>query len=194
MKVFVKPDELWAYFQKNKGRLEKECDEVADVSDDTDSLLVSVYLTSEKGYPAITIEQVLDNGEEKVLEKECAISEDDCRKVYTKILQKAEEYGEKFSVKVETQSSVDDTDIEIVAEREAELREALATFLNVFMGLGDTDEICFADEELTEILNEFESMMFNSFGYCGYRPQIIEENGQMKLIDFPFDEEDPYGE
>lgn len=193
IEVYVKPDELWDYFQKHKKRFEIAMDNVAEVLDDeTKSPLVRVYLTEENGYPSMTIEQVYSEDEEEVLVKECAISAKDCVAVYQKLLKQLEEYAEE--VKSETTSDVDETDIELVAEREAELREALAVFLNTLMGFDESDEIIYSDEELSEILDNIEMMMCQDFGYVAYRPQIIECNGQKKLVEFPYEECDPYGD
>lgn len=193
IEVYVKPDELWDYFQKHKKRFEGAMDNVAEVLDDeTKSPLVRIYLTEENGYPSMTIEQVHGEDDEEILVKECAISAKDCVAVYQKLLKQLEEYAEE--IKSETEYEVDETDFEIVAEREAELREALAFFLNTLMGFDESDEIAYDDEELSDILNNIEMMMYQDFGYVAYRPQIIECDGQMKLVEFPYEESDPYGD
>lgn len=193
IKVYVKPDELWDYFQKHKKRFESAMDNVAEVLDDeTESPLVRVYLTEENGYPSMTIEQVHGEDEEEVLVKECAISAKDCVAVYQKLLKQLEEYAAE--IKSETTSGVDETDLELVAEREAELREALAVFLNTLMGFDESDEIVYDEEELSDMLDNIEMMMCQDFGYVAYRPQIIECNGQKKLVEFPYEESDPFGD
>ena len=193
IKVYVKPDELWDYFQKHKKRFESAMDNVAEVLDDeTKSPLVRVYLTEENGYPSMTIEQVHGEDEEEVLVKECAISAKDCVAVYQKLLKQLEEYAKE--IKSETTSGVDETDLELVAEREAELREALAVFLNTLMGFDESDEIVYDEEELSDMLDNIEMMMCQDFGYVAYRPQIIECNGQKKLVEFPYEESDPFGD
>ena len=50
------------------------------------------------------------------------------------------------------------------------------------------------DKELSEILDNIEMIMCQDFGYVAYRPQIIECNGQKKLVEFPYEECDPYGD
>lgn len=193
IEVYVKPDELWDYFQKHKKRFEIAMDNVAEVWDDeTESPLVKVYLTEENGYPSMTIEQVHGEDEEEVLVKECAISAKDCVAVYQKLLKQLEECAAE--IKSETTSGVDETDLELVAEREAELREALAVFLNTLMGYDESDEIVYDEEELSDMLGNIEMMMCQDFGYVAYRPQIIECNGQKKLVEFPYEESDPFGD
>lgn len=194
IKVYVKADELWEYFQKHKKRFENAMDNVAEAFDDSDNPLVRIYLTEDKGYPSMTIEQVHDNDEEEILARECAISAKDCTAVYQNLLEKLEEYAKEIESETKLTSGVDETDFEIVNEREAELKEALAVFLNTLMGLDDCEEIVYDDEELSSILDGIEAMMCQEFGYIIYRPQIIECDGQMKLVEFPYEECDPYGD
>lgn len=195
IEVYVKPDELWDYFQKHKKCLGIVMDNVAEVLDDeTESPLVRVYLTEENGYPSMTIEQVHGEDEEEVLVKECAISAKDCVAVYQKLLKRLEEYAEEIKFEMSLASDIDETDLEIVADREAELREALAVFLNTLMGYDESDEIVYDEEELSDMLDNIEMMMCQDFGYVAYRPQIIECNGQKKLVEFPYEESDPFGD
>lgn len=193
LQIYIKPEDLWEYFQKYKKRFENAMDNVAEVLDDkTKNPLVRVYLTEENGYPSMTIEQVHDEDNEEVLAKECAISAKDCITVYQNLLKRLEEYAKE--IKSEITLDVDETDLELIAEREAELREALAVFLNTLMGFDESNEIVYSDEELSEILDNIEMMMSQDFGYVAYRPQIVECNGQMKLVEFPYEESDPYGD
>lgn len=195
IEVYVKPDELWDYFQKHKKYLGIVMDNVAEVLDDeTESPLVRVYLTEENGYPSMTIEQVHGEDEEEVLVKECAISAKDCVAVYQKLLKRLEEYAEEIKFEMSLASDIDETDLEIVADREAELREALAVFLNTLMGYDESDEIVYDEEELSDMLDNIEMMMCQDFGYVAYRPQIIECNGQKKLVEFSYEERDPFGD
>lgn len=195
IKIYVKPDELWNYFQKHKKRFGITMDNVAEVLDDkTESPLVKIYLTEENGYPSMTIEQVHDGGNEEILVKECAISSKDCITVYQKLLKQLEEYGKEIKSETSSTSEADETDFEIVLERESELREALAIFLNTLMGLEECDEIIYGEEELTEMLDNIEMMLCQDFGYVIYRPQIVECDGKMKLVEFPYEECDPFGD
>lgn len=194
IKVYVKPDELWEYFQKHKKHFQNAMDSIAEAFDNTETPLVRIYLTEEKGYPSMTVEEVHENEEEEILVKECAISAKDCTAVYQKLLKKLEEYAEEIETEANSVSALDETDFEIVDEREAELREALAVFLNTFMGLDDCEDVVFDDEELSAILDSIEATMCQEFGYIVYRPQIIECDGQMKLVEFPYEESDPFGD
>lgn len=196
LQVYVKPEELWEYFQKHKKRFEDAMDNIAEVVDaEAEDSLIKIYLTEEKGYPSMTVEQVFGYDDEEVLAKECAISANDCSEVYRKFLNRLDEYDKKVSgAKSVSSSGVDETDLQIVLDRSFELKEALAVFLNTLMGY-ESDEGIYGDEELAEILDNIEVMMYQEFGYVAYHPQIIECNGQMKLVEFPYDEEnDLYGE
>lgn len=194
IKVYVKPDELWEYFQKHKKHFQNAMDNIAEAFDNTETPLVRIYLTEDQGYPSMTVEQVYDNGEEEILVKECAISAKDCTAVCQKLLKQLEEYAEKIEAEANSVSALDEADFEIVDEREAELREALAVFLNALMGLDDCEDVVVDDEELSAILDSIEAIMCQEFGYVIYRPQIIECDGQMKLVEFPYEESDPYGD
>ena len=50
------------------------------------------------------------------------------------------------------------------------------------------------EEELSDMLDNIEEMMCQDFGYVAYRPQIIECNGQKKLVEFSYEERDPFGD
>ncbi len=195
IKVYIEPDELWYYFQKHKKRFGITMDNIAEVLDDeTGSPLFKIYLTEENGYPSMTIEQVHNEDDEEILIKECAISSKDCIAVYQKLLKQLEEYGKEIKSEMCSTSEADETDFAIVLERESELREALAIFLNTLMGLEECDEIAYDEKELTEMLDNIEMMLCQDFGYVIYRPQIVECDGKMKLVEFPYEECDPFGD
>lgn len=195
IKVYIEPDELWYYFQKHKKRFGITMDNIAEVLDDeTESPLAKIYLTEENGYPSMTIEQVHDGDNEEILVKECAISSKDCITVYQKLLKQLEEYGKEIKSETRSASEADETDSEIVLERESELREALAIFLNTLMGLEECDEIIYGEEELTKMLDNIEIMLCQDFGYVIYRPQIVEYDGKKILVEFPYEECDSFGD
>ena len=175
LKVYVNPDDIWNYFQEHKKYLEIAMDNIAEVlNTKTEKSLVRIYLTEENGYPSVTIERVLSNDDEEVIAKECAMSADDCSDIYNKFLNKLKEYDQ------------------LAADRETELTEALANFLNILMGLDDSDEIIYGYEELLEMLDDIETMIYQDYGYAPYHPKIIDCDGQIKLVEFPYVEEDPY--
>ena len=188
LKVYVKLDEVWNYFQCKKEHFKDAMDSIAEVLDnETERPLVRIYLTEENGYPLMTVEQVCENDGEEVIEKECAISLNDCTSVYRKMLTMLEEYD----TDLEQVSEADETDIIIVEEREAELKEVLACFINSLMGY-DGDENTLSSiidgEELDEILDYIEGMMFE-FGFIIYRPRIAEKDGKQIVVDSMYCEE-----
>lgn len=194
LKVYVNLDDIWNYFQENKKHFETAMDSVAEVLNvEIEKPLVRIYLTEENGFPSITIERVLSNDDEEVIAKECAMSEDDCKEIYKKFLNQLKGCDKDFS-KLNSESSfgVGDDDLQLIADREIELTEALANFLNILMGFNDSNEVIYGDDELLEILDDIEMMMYQDFGYAPYHPKIIDYDGQMKLVEFPYSEEDPY--
>lgn len=194
LNVYVNPDDIWNYFQKNKKRLEIAMDNVSEVLNvETKKPLVKIYLTEENGRPSVTIERVISSDDEKVIAKGCAMSADDCKEIYKNFLNQLKGYDKDFS-KLTSESSLgtDDDDLQFVVNREIELTEALASFLNILMGFDDSDEVVYGDNELLEILNDIEMMMYQDFGYAPYHPKIIDYDGQIELVEFPYSEEDPY--
>lgn len=194
-KVYVKQDEILDYFQQHKERLGKMLDIVAEVlEDETEKPLVKVYLTEENGCPEMSIEQehCFDaDGEanEGVIAKQCATSEELCVSIYQGFLEWLKQYDEKIKSDRMSETEVDETDFEIVSERETELKEALAFFINTLMGAEEYDEILHEEDELTEMLDSIEAMLFQDFGYVIYRPRLIECDGKMKLVEFPYEGE-----
>lgn len=196
LNVYVNPDDIWNYFQKNKKRLEIAMDNVSEVLNvETKKPLVKIYLTEENGRPSVTIERVISSDDEKVIAKGCAMSADDCKEIYKNFLNQLKGYDKDFS-KLTSESSLgtDDDDLQFVINREIELTEALASFLNILMGFDDSDEVVYGDNELLEILNDIEMMMYQDFGYAPYHPKIIDYDGQIELVEFPYEECDPYGD
>lgn len=190
LNVYVNPDDIWNYFQKNKKRLEIAMDNVSEVLNvETKKPLVKIYLTEENGRPSVTIERVISSDDEKVIAKGCAMSADDCKEIYKNFLNQLKGYDKDFS-KLTSESSLgtDDDDLQFVANREIELTEALASFLNILMGFDDSDEVVYGDNELLEILNDIEMMMYQDFGYAPYHPKIIDYDGQIELVEFPYEE------
>lgn len=189
LKIYVNPDDVWDYFQKHKAHLADTLDEiaVAETADDED-IGLQVFITEENGYPQISIEY----GDE-VLEKECAISKNDCIQVVRKMFQMVEKYepiiSDTHTEEEDATATVDETDMELVAEREAELQIALEEFLCKAMGCSE-GEMEFEEIELSEILDSIEELLFEAFGYMMYRPRIIEEEGgQLRLSEYLYEEE-----
>ena len=183
IRIYVKPDKVWDLFQNNKEHFEVAWKIAEILDDETKETLIAVCLIEENDYPLITIEQ-----EEKILIRECAISSKDCTMVYEKLLEMLNEYDEELKLKMnsETSAEVDEIDLEIIADRESESREALAVFLNVLCG----DDENFYDEELLgEILDNIEQMMYQEFDYIFYRPQIIECDGKFKVVESFYEDE-----
>lgn len=164
MKIYVKPDEIWDYFQRNKKHLEEVVEVIAEVELD-DKTSLQVCITEDNGYPKLTLEL-----EDDVLEKECAISKADCDVVSHKFYAVFENTIEKLneSLKIEEIE-------EFSYEREDEILEALAEFLTVILNV-PVD--AFEDDELVGmILQSFEEVLYDNFGLIINRDGVdIEED------------------
>lgn len=186
LKVYVNPEEIWGYFQKHKKRLETVLDVVAEVSDETEVPLIRIYLTEESGCPEFSRVHCFDDNnetQEELLSKERVTSEELCASIYQCFLEWLELYDEKIK-------SEKNTDFEIVSGREAELKEALAIFINTLMGAEEYDEILHEEDKLTEMLDSIEAMLCQDFGYVIYRPRIVECDGKMQIAEYPYEDVD----
>lgn len=166
MKIYVKPDEIWDYFQKNKKHLKEVVEVIAEVELD-DKTNLQVCITEDNGYPKLTLEL-----EDDVLEKECAISKSDCdvvsHKFYAVFESTIEKLNESFKI---------DESEEFSYEREDEILEALAEFLTVIL---DIPVDAFDDEELVAmILESFEEVLYNDFGLVIDRGETIVEGDRL---------------
>lgn len=166
MKIYVKPDEIWDYFQKNKKRLKEVVEVIAETELD-DKTSLQVCITEDNGYPKLTLEL-----EDDVLEKECAISKSDCDVVSHKFYATFESTAEKLNESFE----VEESEELINYEREDEILEALAEFLAVIL---DIPVDAFDDEELiVMILESFEEVLYNDFGLVIDRGETIVEEDE----------------
>lgn len=199
LQTYVRPDDVWDYFQKNKKRLEDAVDVIAEITIDGIEETLQICLTEEKGYPLLTIEF-----DDEQFEKECAISENDCMQVARKLFKMLDGYEQKISEPPQEEDNADNSpiadasDVEIVDEREMELALALQEFLINALGYAadevDCDDIGIDYDELMSILDKFEEVLYES-GYYMYRPKIVEDaEGNKRLVEFPFDDELPFEE
>lgn len=194
MEVYVKPDEIWDYFQENKSRLSNSMDCVVELfHSKTKEPLLRVYLSEERFRPSMTLEKVLSDGSEEVVSTITTIFKNDCVEEYSSLLKSLEKLDEEFNSDEEyldEHEEADEIDVQIVEERELQLKEALAKFLNILVG-NHNEEFLFDDEELEEILEQLEVLM-SDLGYTCYRPQIVDG----KLYEYPFEleEDDFYGQ
>lgn len=181
LKIYVNADEVWNYFQKHKARLGNALDVIAESVEDGVETGLQIFVTEENGYPQLSVEI----GDE-VLEKEFAISESDCALVARKFFKMVENFTHKSNKAADTPETdeADETDIEIVAEREFELCEAFLSFLMFAMGYDESEaaNIPIDEEFLIPLLDEVEAICADA-GLPFYRPQVIaDDDGQMKII------------
>lgn len=191
--IHIRPSEIWGYFQKNIKRLNDNLDCVAEVIMPKMNIpFIKVYLTNEKGYPAITIENI-QNGEEIVFFEDCAISENDCINVYKNILTYLQYFDSGldsgvFENTTTKPKTADNTDIDIVNSRESKLLKIVDKFITELMGLNDGESTDSTNEELTEILDAIEVLLFE-LGFVIYRPRIVNINGAPCIIESQYYEE-----
>lgn len=187
-RAYVKPEEVWDYFQKHKVRLKNELDVIAEFETDEGDTPLKVYLTEEQELPLLTVEY--DDGEvEEVVEKEGAVSPADCKSVADRFYAMVKDSATEAKDEDTDFHTLDDCDFEIVAEREYEIIKALKEFLKILMGCDSNEEVEFDDETLLEMLPYIEETIFEC-GFVPYHPQIFEdENGVQRLITSPYDEE-----
>lgn len=175
--VYVKPNDVWNYYQKHKKRLEDELDVIAEKDN------IEVCLTQDNGFPLISIEYESEK-QHKVLQKECVISADDCRRVSEKFYSMVEDYADVDLESDEESKVATEVDIEIVSEREFELCEALAKFLTVAMGYDESEAIDVPIDEdfLIPVLDEIEPICADQ-GFPFYRPMVVENtDGQLEIV------------
>ncbi len=181
LKIYVNADEVWNYFQKHKARLGNALDVIAESVDNGVETGLQIFVTEENGYPQLSVE--IGN---EVLEKEFAISESDCALVARKFFKMVENFVPMTdeAAAISESNETDETDIEIIAEREFELCEAFLSFLMFAMGYDEAEAADFpVDEEfLIPLLDEIE-VICADVGLPFYRPQVItDDDGQMKII------------
>ena len=174
-KIYITPNEVWKYFYDNKARLKDELDMIAE----SDNEELGIYVTEDSNFPCIVLESQSDS---KPLYKDNTISKDDCEKVVLKYMSKIEKLSKDLDVVRETSKEVDETDVEMVEEREFELNEALMDFLKIATDCEDLEEDFSVDKDfLVPLMDEIEGICFE-YGFPFYRPRLdFDENGESKV-------------
>lgn len=181
--VYVKPEQMWEFFQKNEERLLHEMVLVAE-DDDTGG---SVYLSKEDDEPVLTVWIGGDSPEYE----EIIVDEEDCeettRWLYSKYL------GAKNECKRPSVTKVEERMIE---RREKELLSALGDFLmTVTQDTGCADGSEFLDtygvSDVSDILDDFLSILAYNYDYQVYRPTLLPEGpaGDEVLVEYPYNEQ-----
>ncbi len=194
VEVYVKPKEVWEFFQKNKARLKEEMVLVAENLDTE----YAIYLTETNGIPYFAA----CKGSAPPEKEEGAISESDCRETatrfYTQFLlpvivkdgktkvEEAKKLNLKEQAELEEQTQLEDE----IYVREDELTMAAADFLRVVLMEGD-DSSDIIDSYGVEMVNEFldVALEYISGEMCldVYRPTFIEnEDGTEEYVEFPY--------
>lgn len=179
LKVFVKPENVWKYFQENRERLKGVCDIIAEI--ELEGVDLQVVLTECDKRPQISIE--LSESNEPII-KERIASADECEETVKTYFKVAETLADEEALESITETKIaDEVDFLMVAHREAELLTALKNFMTVAMGFSDGSDLELEDGEFSAILDNIETTLYEC-GYAIYRPQIIEDDeGQMILYE-----------
>lgn len=193
LKVYLKPDQVWEFFKRNKERLEEEMVEIA-TNDDTKT---AIYLTEEEDHPAI---KVYRNDIEQY--SEGCVSLPDCEKSMKRIYAK---YLTPLRVVVSETSDEDDdadTDDELsraefedeIEAREEVIYQAFRDFIDVLTednisSLEFTDK---DDDSVDHIIDHVIRYLAVECGFRIRRPMILydEDNKQEVCTEYPYEEYD----
>lgn len=193
LKVYLKPDQVWEFFKRNKERLEEEMVEIA-TNDDTKT---AIYLTEEEDHPAI---KVYRNDIEQY--SEGCVSLPDCEKSMKRIYAK---YLTPLRVVVSETSDEDDdadTDDELsraefedeIEAREEVIYQAFRDFIDVLTednisSLEFTDK---DDDSVDHIIDHVIRYLAVECGFRIRRPMILydEDKKQEVCTEYPYEEYD----
>lgn len=177
---YLAPERVWRYFQNNKEYLKDHMQEIA--SDKTgDGSFLKVYLTNEYGYPEITVES-----DSIVVDRDCAINCNDCTSVVARLYKVAESYYADEETTFDEDATYED--YKIVNDREIELQNATLNFLSKVMNVDEDEAVELYGEEIDDIIDTLQDMLFEEFGLSIYRPKIVDIEGKKVLAEYPLEE------
>lgn len=203
-RIFVKPSEAWAFFEKNKERLAKEQVEVA-VNADTS---IAVCITEENGLPMVTVyrsDAKIDS--EPAVKSDC---EETVKRLYMKYL---------FPVVVNTRAkeSEDDGDEnreyvighdgscliprgrtgpeeleDEISQRDEELGGAVICMLESFISDYEMTQLFYEgdDRYVLDLVDNICEFLAESYGISVYRPKWVElesDSDTLAYTEYPYD-------
>lgn len=190
-KIIVEPRDLWSYYLEHKKQLTSTMFEIAQNKE----YGVSIYLSeNEKGNASIVVE-----ADDMEVYSETIVNDRDARTTCEKIYDK---YLSDKVVDILAEMGIDDEDDmtaleeeDAIDEREAELDEALYSFLDTVCGEDYFD--FYADYDMIEdIKDHFLEYLARKHGIPVRRPMVLEdEDGEDFFEEYPyecmiFDDED----
>lgn len=198
VEVYLKADEVWRFFQRNRERLKAEQVLVAENTDTK----YEIYLTDFAGLPQLRVFR--GNIE---LHTESCIDKDDtdyvAKWLYVKYLfplsaNTSKQYGQN-STTTETQKKEepkkDDSGKggaakaieDIISEREDELARATEDFLEVVLEYYGAIEDFYGEGLIEEILDSVCQQLANEWGISVRRPFCFEDDdGQSVCVEYPY--------
>lgn len=166
-KTTVLASEVWEYFQDCKEELK---DHMYQIAGNTD-YGIAIYVTEDSGLPSI----VVTADDEQIFE-ETAISESDCKRTVEKIYDK---YLSNAVISIltgepdeEGLSEMEQEDT--IWERELELDNAIAEFIDVAIGGIVHDNSTLDDDGLEDIKDHFLEYLYRKHGLPIFRPMMLE--------------------
>lgn len=178
LKVYIKPENVFDFFGKNKKSLISEPVYIAECKENDNGIerTIDILMSNVGGRPAIHTLEVLSNSTREVFDNAemcnsyvqylldaCVAEEEPCECC-------CGECCEEFEI-----------DIAAAEEREDSLADAVAGFLELALGKSPS-ELNIDKDGILEILDEFE-IALNERGFSTYHPRILEIDGQISLID-----------
>lgn len=171
----LKPHEVWDYFIKHKEELESSMEPIAENGD----FDVVIYLTNEKGSPALFIESSNFDSTDVYIENDeesCLIAIQDAYKTYLT--------DEVVNVIMESVEADREDDIE---DRESDLTSITTRFIEDILG---ESPILYSDliEDVIEDCKEhFLEYMYRKHHLDIYRPMELEDDDGVFFEEYPYE-------
>lgn len=177
-KIHLKPENVWAFWEKNKERLQKEMVLVAQ-SDEN-----KIYLSSENNLPYIYAYkgETLDGREGMVNRMDAS---DTAYSFYSKYLVKKS--ADAPPVSEEDDDEVED-EMDVIYEREDALAFAFRDFMQVVLEASEEEIDEFSVEDMDSMLDSVLKVLSDTdHNLLIYRPTMMEdENGQEYVEEYPY--------
>lgn len=187
---YVRPAEVWQFFEGNKNRLAKELVLIAE----NDKTEYSVYLTEHGGYPLLSVYD-----EDVKLYEESATSEAELCRLARELCYRylfsehaipldyvpAREHPPGSPTVCCTSADLDD----MIYEREDELRLATADYLMAVLRLDDQEQLDSYNTDLVDrVLDDFCRYLAEKLHISVYRPTWVadKETGCEVSVEYPY--------
>jgi hypothetical protein len=177
MRVHLKVDDAWDFFEKNTERLEEEMVEIASESQTS----ADIYLTEDDDFPCIV---VYKNDVE--VQRECCLNKKDLenslQKIYMKYL---------VPDNSEDEPSEEDEIDEEIRKREDEIYQAFANFINELTeDPASALEFCGGEDSIEHVVNHIIRYLAVDCGFRIRRPMYVldDDLGEEVFTEYPYEE------